>query len=903
MIGPISFAAPLILAGLILLPALYLLLRATPPAPRRQIFPPLRLLHDIMPSERSPVRMPWWLLLLRLLATALVIIGFAGPEIVPPPLLPGHGPILLAIDNGWAAAQDFPARLAAARHLVDQAGARGVVLLLTASPASGAPPRATGVLTRTAALAALGALHAEPWPSDRAADTRAVQEIRTHIPDLTGVDLADDLAEPGLAAFRAALAPARIITGGTASLRLLEPPHLAPNGALIATVAIIPQPRAIAQSVLAETAAGAALARVTVNIPADTSRGSAAFDLPVALAGKITRLALPGMASPGGIALLDGATSRVVVGLVSGGTANPEQRLLGTLYYVRRTLPPGTTIRTGALDDLIASGANALILADLPLNPADAARLHRFINAGGVAIRFAGPLTAAQPDALTPDPLLPGIRALGSALAAGKPEAIAAFDRNTPLAGLNLPKSATVSRQVLVNPATLDPATVWARLSDGTPIVIGARQGRGMLVSVLTTANAAWSTWPISADFPSLIDRLIHLGTGAVPKSGHLHALRVLDGTGALILPGTGVRPLAAKAFAHVPISPAHPPGLWGDAHGSVALDLGGHIPPLARASLPAGVPVTGLDAIPRARRFGPDLLSLALALLIVDAAITLILRGAIRLRSALVLLAVFAVMAPSPPAHAQDTPPPETPSDVPPGAIAPMLAYVRTGNATTDEISRAGLAAISDQVNQETAAHLAAPRGVTPGVDNLNLFPLLYWPITDTTAPPDKAACHALDAFMAGGGLLVIDTDGGGSDLPGSGAGFDPGADTALHHATACLAIPPLERLTDRDTLAHTFFLNRRFPGRFEGAPVYIAAKGARDADGVSPVVIGSNDWAGAWALDGAGMPMRALLPGTPGQRQAANWFGVNLVMYALTGTYKSDQVQIPAILRRLAQ
>ncbi|MEE3502424.1 DUF4159 domain-containing protein [Acidiphilium acidophilum] len=903
MIGPLSFAAPAILAGLALLPALYFMLRATPPAPRRQVFPPLRLLHDILPTERSPVRMPWWLLLLRLLAAALVIIGFADPEIVPPPLLPGHGPILLAIDNGWGAAQDFPARLTAARHLVDQAGTRGVVLLPTAATATGQQPRASDVLTRAAALAALGALHAEPWPSDRAADTRATDAIRRHIPDLTGVYLTDGLAEPGSASFVAALAPARLITGDTTDLRLLAPPHLAANGALVATVLTLPHPGRIDQPVLAETASGVALARATIKIGPGRTQGSASFDLPVALAGKIARLALPGMAAPSGVALLDGATSRVVVGLVSGGTANPEQRLLGTLYYVRRALPPGTTIRTGSLDDLIASGANALIMADLPLNPADIARLHHFMAAGGVAIRFAGPLTAATKDALTPDPLLPGVRALGSALAAGKPEAIAAFDRGSPLAGLPLPASATVSRQILVNPATLDPATVWARLSDGTPIVIGARQGRGMLVSILTTANAAWSTWPISADFPALIDRLVHLGKGAVPKSGWLHAIRVLDGSGALVLPGSGVRPLEATGFAHARISPAHPPGLWGDAHGTIALDLGDHVPPLARAPLPAGVPVTNLDSIPRARRFGPDILGLALALLIADAAITLLLRGAIRLRGAALLLMGLIGFAMPPPAHAQSNDAHNSAHDAPPGALAPMLAYVRTGDANTDAVSRAGLAAISDQVDQETAAHLAAPRGVTPGIDNLNLYPLLYWPITATTTPPGKPACHALDAFMAGGGLLVIDTDGGGSDLPGSGAGFDPGATAALRRATACLAIPPLERLTDRDTLAHTFFLNRSFPGRFDGAPVYIAAKGARDADGVSPVVIGSNDWAGAWALDGAGMPMRALLPGSPGQRQAANWFGVNLVMYALTGTYKSDQVQIPAILRRLAQ
>ncbi|MGC9269546.1 DUF4159 domain-containing protein [Acidiphilium sp.] len=890
MIGPISFATPAILAGLILLPALYFLLRATPPAPRRQVFPPLRLLRDILPTERSPVRMPIWLLLLRLLAAALVIIGFAGPQIVPPRLLPGTGPILLVIDNSWAAAPDFSARIAAARRIVDQAGHRGVILLATAGTAAGRQPQASGVLARTGALAALGALHAEPWPADRAQDTAAVRAVRRHNHDITGVYLADALAAPGLNRFVAALDPAWIITNGAKSIRLLYPPGLAPDGALIARLGVVAQPAAILQPVLAEAASGAALARVVVRVSPGATHGEARFDLPVALAAQVARLALPGAAAPGGIALLDGATRLVTVGLASGGTANPEQRLLGTLYYVRRALPVGTLVRTGRVDQLIAAGVSAIIMADLPLDPGEIGRLRRFMAAGGVVIRFAGPLTAPQPDALTPDTLMRGVRELGSALAAGKPERIAAFDRDSPLAGLALPDHATVSRQILADPATLDPATVWARLSDGTPIVLGARQGRGALVSVLTTANAAWSNWPIAADFPALIDRLVHLGLGSAPKSGLLRPLRVLNGAGALVVPGAAARSLAAGDFITTMVSPLHPPGLWGNAHGVVALNIGDHVPVPAAAAFPATVPVMGLDAVPRARRFGPPVLALALAILIADGLISLLLRGALRWRAGVAALLLLGL---APRAHAAP----------PPGALAPMLAYVRTGDARIDAVSRAGLGAISDLVNQETAARLAAPRGVTPGADNLNFYPLLYWPITAATRPPDPSACRALDAFMAGGGLLVIDTDGGGAELAGSGAGFDPGAGAALRKATACLAIPPLETLTDRDTLAHTFFLARHFPGRFDGAPVFIAAKGGRDADGVSPVVIGSNDWAGAWAVDGAGMPMRALLPGAPGQRQDADWFGVNLVMYALTGTYKSDQVQIPAILRRLAQ
>jgi hypothetical protein len=37
--------------------------------------------------------------------------------------------------------------------------------------------------------------------------------------------------------------------------------------------------------------------------------------------------------------------------------------------------------------------------------------------------------------------------------------------------------------------------------------------------------------------------------------------------------------------------------------------------------------------------------------------------------------------------------------------------------------------------------------------------------------------------------------------------------------------------------------------------------------------------------------------------QQEYAWRTGINMVMYALTGTYKSDQVHVPALLERLGQ
>jgi hypothetical protein len=60
---------------------------------------------------------------------------------------------------------------------------------------------------------------------------------------------------------------------------------------------------------------------------------------------------------------------------------------------------------------------------------------------------------------------------------------------------------------------------------------------------------------------------------------------------------------------------------------------------------------------------------------------------------------------------------------------------------------------------------------------------------------------------------------------------------------------------------------------------------------------------WASAWAVDEQGRFPFATIPGGARQRTLAYRFGVNLVMYALTGNYKGDQVHIPAMLERLGQ
>jgi hypothetical protein len=225
--------------------------------------------------------------------------------------------------------------------------------------------------------------------------------------------------------------------------------------------------------------------------------------------------------------------------------------------------------------------------------------------------------------------------------------------------------------------------------------------------------------------------------------------------------------------------------------------------------------------------------------------------------------------------------------------SLATHLAAIETGDPQADGIARAGLQGLSDYVNARTSAVLATPVAVDPARDDLSFYPLLYWPVLADTPVPDGATLARLDDYMANGGIILFDTRDAGT--------ADSAADQAMARLGAALAVPPLAPLTSAHVLSHSFYLLRDWPGLRDGGTVWVAANDDRGNDGVSPVIIGANDWAAAWAVDADGANPYEATPGGERQRLLAYRFGVNLVMYALTGNYKADQVHVPELLRRM--
>ncbi|WP_044562002.1 BatA domain-containing protein, partial [Azospirillum sp. B4] len=396
-----AFVSPLVLWALVLLPGLWWLLRLTPPAPKRVTFPALRLLLGLTAREETPARTPWWLLLLRLVLCALLIIGLARPLLHPDTATAtGSAPLLLLVDTGWAAGRDWPDRQQALDRLVTQAERenRPVLLLATAPSAAGETPQVQGPLSATAARRLVQALAPQPWPSDRAAALAALDTAQKTGP-LAGVTadsywLADGLNDGSVAALAArlrALGRVTVMTAGADHGPLLLRAPNSDAGALMVPVerAEGTQAQPIAVEALGED--GRALGRAEGIFTPGQRQLTLPLTLPGELRNAAVRLHMEDRAGVGATLLLDDRWRRRPVGLATAGPGGDSQPLLSSLYYLDRALAPYAEVRRGTVPALLDGGVSVLVLPDMgALSDGDTGRVARWIDQGGVLVRFGG---------------------------------------------------------------------------------------------------------------------------------------------------------------------------------------------------------------------------------------------------------------------------------------------------------------------------------------------------------------------------------------------------------------------------------------------------------------------------------------------------------------------------------
>ncbi len=917
----LSFVSPILLWALVLLPILWWLLRAVPPAPIRAYFPGILLLLGLKDKETTPDRTPWWLLALRIGALAATIIGFAAPILNPTDVKPSSNNLVILIDSSWASAPDWKQRqekLTEVLRAADQNNQPTALLTLTDTPQPNVPLQFT---SPTASLQRVASLLPNAWRPDYMAWQTYLSAQEGTYDTVWFSDGLEDPNRPDLMNVLADKGSVSVVQNDVPVIALSSP--RVEEGDMVAKVtrsfadgvseitlnAVGPDPNGALQ----------VLGTATGRFAATETDVDLIFDMPTELRNRVKSIAVDNRRSAGAVAVTGDTVQRRKIGIIAPSDQQEGSNLVSDVFYLRKALVPTADVIEVDLKTTLQAGPDVLIFVDIgKLSSTDTDNVLKWVEDGGLLVRFAGPRLAASQIGLREEhPLLPvrlraGGRSVGGAMSWGSPKTIQDFVEGTSFHGLKVPEDVSISSQVIAQPDPNLADRVVAELQDGTPLVTQKTVGSGRVVLFHVTANAEWSNLPLSGLFVQMFERLAVSTSGTIDEIDDLEGLvwqpeeiigafgtvRAVDG-----LAGVQGEQLATKA-----VSSELPAGVYTNSGRKAALNVMSNDQDLNRADWPLGTTFLSLGKTSQLF-LKPYILIAAFGLLLLDIFASLWLSGKLTKRfvgqmAAVMILASIGIPEKS---YAQS-------DDVLSSIINnTVLGYVRTGDPKVDRASEAGLLGLSTELHRRTSVEPIAPVGVDIETDELSLYPFLYWPMSEGQKPPSDAAVTKLNRFLRSGGMILFDTRDAhlSSAITGGTANG-----RVLKKIAAQLEIPPLEPVPEDHVLARSFYLMKDFPGRHLGSTVWIEASQAESTkiegvpfrnanDGVTPVVIGANDWAAAWAIDQNGRYMFPVGRGQAGQlqREYAQRFGVNLIMYVLTGNYKSDQVHVPALLDRLGQ
>lgn len=900
--GALAFLNPWVLAGTAFLPVLWFLLRVTPPAPRLIVFPAAHFMFGLDAQKQMPSKTPWPILLLRVLAAALIILALARPVLNPGEAVSGTGTVRIVMDNSWSSAQTWRMQTLQAIDIIERAGReRRTLYIATTAPEPGKSiPMTVGPLTKGEAEATLRGIKPLPWLSDYDAaatllstskETSGIQSYWLSSGQMDGKP--DKLVrllqtqggltfiEPTAIQRPVLLRPDKSKTGQAAAL--VEVNSGTPAGVPLTLQAMARDGRLIDSRDI--TTDGRKIAF------------SATFDLPSQLQNQVSRLQISGRQSAGTTLLLDSGSYRRHIGITTS-TGAEKAALTDASHYIHRALEPYADIEEGLITDLIEKNVSVIILPDVgAMPPEDLDVLEGWVREGGMLIRFGGPNMTQGDNFLTPVVLRSGGRTMEGALSWDKPEKLAPFPVGSPYYGLEIPEDLTISRQLLAEPEPELERKSWAVLEDGTPLITADNLEGGMIVLIHTTATPEWSNLALSGLFVKLMERTLQMaGSRAFSENtatGSLQPLLVLDGYGNVMQPHATAQPIPATEFdTKIPDS-THPPGIYGRAGYQKAFNLGERLPTLRTFSeMPAGVEQLNYGGV-KEKNLMPFILGLALFLFMIDWMIMIVLHAGwhlfsnpLRWAGTAMMVAVISLTSFS--AHA------ETEEERVRYAGEIHLAYIRTGAADIDNLTQRGLEGLSQVLTARTSVEPAGIVALNPDTDDLSFFPLVYWAITSTQPTLSGKGLQKIQDYLDHGGTILVDTR-DESTTPRGFSGSAGGMNAAnLRRLTGGLDVPPLVLMPEDHVLTKSFYLIDSFPGRYNGSTMWVEETSASGRDGVSSLIIGSNDWISAWATTTSSQTR---------QQEMSMRFGVNLMMYALTGNYKADQVHIPHILERLGQ
>lgn len=905
-----TFLYPLVLTALLVLPALWYILRVTPPAPKHITLPTTRFLQGLIPDEQEPNKTPWWILLMRLLALACIIIAFAKPVSIPSEQIVSNKniPIRIAIDNGWASAPHWNTIQRQADDIISEAIRQNRTVYLWALASE---ETSIGPITAENAKSSLNKLTPKPWETNY---KTLSQKHKPHNDNLETIWLGHGIKSSYLERFAE-------LMNNDGSLTYLQPEDIKISFLLRNDPESSPKnPSIIIESPVPDTHKSMPLRlgvygdnnklldQKEITFTPDKFNQMRVFlELPNILSTQISSIRLSNFPSAGTVLLKNTNESLKTIGIVGSKGNEEDSPLINAEFYLHRALETSGTIHIDILENLLdIQELSVLILPDITgigTNTLD--KLDNWVKNGGTLIRFAGPnMTQAniQEFPLTPVPLRKGGRMLDGSMTWDQTSTLESFPENSPFYGLQITEELPIKRQLLAEPTADLDSKIWALLSDGSPLVTGSKHGQGVLSFFHVTATPQWSDLPLTGMYIQMLKKLAQLSSSQLNqtvKKGRYDAVSILNGLGQVTKPSSNLKPIEGKVLITDKPSKDHPPGIYHMNGNYFSYNLGDHTTKLIK------IKDNFFPSDAKFRTYGNSFekdytayfLIIATLLFIADWVVMYIMimnTSFFRITSKLIPILLLTLLAtPINPSEANDKE----------YARNTYLAYIVTGDRQTDQVSKAGLETLANMLTRRTSVEPEGVVAINLETDNIGFYPFLYWPITTQQPPLSSIASQKLQAYMDHGGTIFIDTrDQHYAPNDADSLLFTPSQHIKkMRSLTASLTLPALTPIDKDHVLSRSFYLLKSYPGRHTGGTLWVEKEKNNGHDGVSRVIVGSHDWASAWAYNQGNISVQ--LKGGHKQYDMATRVGVNIALYCLTGNYKADQIHLPHILERLGR
>ncbi|MDC3091076.1 DUF4159 domain-containing protein [Rickettsiales bacterium] len=621
--------------------------------------------------------------------------------------------------------------------------------------------------------------------------------------------------------------------------------------------------------------------------------------IPISIKNKIGFFQMSNQKSPVSVVLLSESNRKKNIGITRYGNQGIQSEFAGGNYYVKKALEKNYNIWEGSLEKLLNEEIQIIFIDDLYTVKSNLeSKLLTWISNGGTLIKFGGEKLANDisnesfntiNDYLS---LTGEIVDLNNKLSIKKTMKVSEIESLSPFYGLEISNEVEVKKYLQTRSnLSKDELDIWMKLENGTPLVSSFPYSKGRLIFFHLPLNNSWSNFSLSYSFLDILERIVGQTKGINSKKDRfLKPYLTLGGFGDLQKPSS--QNLSLKNFnenKEIKINYFHPPGLYKDSDGIISLNMSNHLDQTFKLYKFDDNYISEIIDTDKSKSLMPILLMISILLFMIETFITLFQRQLIIFDKKLLLrrfIFLFIIIYSNFSIAATDKYIPEY--------MENRIGYILSGNEQIDNLSENGLNVISRFVSAKTASIFDTPKSIALDKDNLYFYPLIYWPIISNLNEIKVEEKKKIESFIEDGGLLLIDCNIEKSSLEFSMCFRN------IEFFFRTMQISKFTLLNNKNPISKSFYLLNSFPGR-RNNDVYVAYNNSKSTDNAASIILGDNYWAEAWAKDEQNRYIFPLLENMENQRLLSLRFGLNLIIYALTGNYKTDQVHIPEILKRM--